>query len=178
MPTFRDSWGITRDNIEDFALFRATSKAPRLGGALCPAVEFTFSVATDDDKWRNPTVEERERLAELVKQSGHCCQNEGHQCHLLNQHGREARFGTYDIAEPWKKAGLEAINDWELNDCEGDWWGTYDDGSVDVHIDMEPDEDGTMRPTMTIYPVEWVGNRARTQTDRVLAKATINLYDD
>lgn len=87
MPTFRDYSGIERDTIEEFALMRATHSAPLLGGAECPAAEYTFAVADARNLWRNPTRLEREQLVQLVVRSGHCCRNLGDRCPLRTKPG-------------------------------------------------------------------------------------------
>ena len=89
MPIYRDSYGNERRTLEEFALWRASTPAALLGGAQCPAVEYTFAVSDDDDgqRWRGPTDEERCELVRIVTASEHCCRDLGDDCPLRSEPG-------------------------------------------------------------------------------------------
>ena len=77
---FRDSYGNERTGIADWAEFNVDSKQPLLGGAVCPAVEYNFSVTGNDGNVRKPTSGERRELADAVLATGRCCQGEIEDC--------------------------------------------------------------------------------------------------
>ena len=49
-------------------MVRVDQPGPNLGGSQCPAWQFTFTVSEDDGaSWRNPTTEEKEELAQAIR---------------------------------------------------------------------------------------------------------------
>ena len=71
---YRDSYGNQRTGLQEWVDFNLSVRQPLLGGAVCPAVEYTFAVSDDGgETFRNPTDDERSDLADAVKETGRCC---------------------------------------------------------------------------------------------------------
>ena len=52
--------------LRAFALHRATMDAPRLGGCISPAIDYTYSISDDGANYRNPTAAESVEFAREV----------------------------------------------------------------------------------------------------------------
>lgn len=90
MPRYRDYIGTTFETIEELAEYRIRVQAPLLGGAICPAVQYNFSVSNDaDTAWRNPDPDEREALHAAVVSHEGCCRNLGGKCPAITDKGPE-----------------------------------------------------------------------------------------
>ena len=73
---FKDTWQEF-NSIAEMAMVRVDQPGPNLGGSQCPAWQFTFAVSEDDGaSWRNPTTEEKEELAQAIRDTGRCCQRD------------------------------------------------------------------------------------------------------
>lgn len=76
MPIYRDYADVTFDTLEDLAEHRIRVQAPLLGGAVCPATEYTFAASRDDGKsWHNPDLYTKESLTMSVARQEGCCRN-------------------------------------------------------------------------------------------------------
>lgn len=61
---YRDYIGAQFETIEELA------------GAICPAVEYNFSVSRDTGStWRKPSLDDREEIPEAVANHPGCCRN-------------------------------------------------------------------------------------------------------
>ena len=78
----------------EFARARVQSDAPALGGALIPALDYTWSVSDDGGRtFRNPSAEEQENLYLL-------CRRMCRDCGLTDRDEDPVGFGCGHIAHP------------------------------------------------------------------------------
>ena len=78
---YRDTWKITYDSLEQTAQDRVANPGPLLGGAECPAAQFTLAASDDNGAtWRNLTPSETQELINRVALQPQCCQNAGTDC--------------------------------------------------------------------------------------------------
>ena len=80
-PIYQDYTGTVFQDMTNLAEYRIKHPAPQLGGAICPAVEYTFAVSDDGGQtWRNPTELTKAALREAVLNQPGCCRNLAGQC--------------------------------------------------------------------------------------------------
>ena len=86
MTMYQDSWGIVAlGSMQDFALSRVNQRVPLLGGALCPAYEYTFAISEDNAQtWRNPTQAEKFQLYQEIMATTQCCRGLATRCPLAS----------------------------------------------------------------------------------------------
>ena len=96
MPRYQDYNKVEFETIEELAEYRIRVKAPLMGGAMCPAAEYTFAVSHDNGaSWQNPTDEDKQALLEAVVKHTDCCRNLGAECPaILEFESIIPEFGT------------------------------------------------------------------------------------
>ena len=78
---FQDSWGLRFDSILEMAQYRIENPTLPVGGAQCPALEYTFSGSTDGGQsWEHPTASEMTLLRQGILDSSGCCLNDLQSC--------------------------------------------------------------------------------------------------
>ena len=79
-PRYKDTWQEF-SSMEEMARARVKNPSPRFGGVTCPAWENTFAVSEDEGAtWRNHTPEESQQLAQVIRDTGECCQKSMESC--------------------------------------------------------------------------------------------------
>ena len=78
---YRDYCGLIFPDVDEFVDFRISYPAPMFGEAVCPALEYNFSVSRDNGvTWYKPDPNILEKMVSGIREHSKCCRDLGDKC--------------------------------------------------------------------------------------------------